>query len=371
MRMLSNTHFGLNANQHKLVYVIISAFAVMLFSSISPPQAQAWTGSNPNICAGTALSGFNYVDEITQAYPDWQVQTISRSILIYDFDAGGGHTGTAFRIADNINFVQDASGNKSITYSSPTQNTAGWPYYDNPIGTSDDGYYIDNFYFTTNNADANRYHNLNRWNTTGVNNSSFFPKTSHTPTTFCIVAGINVNYSTNWTGTRYPSLAPDNGLIAPTCNISWWKVWEKANCKANEAFTAIGDTISEAAKDIANGVTTAFAWMFIPDEQEVNDLVGATGTFFEEKLGFILFPFDFVIDLFAVFTDPPDDWCSTSSCTISAGTVFGAGNLQINVLAIKNASEAAWTLLTTLARIGLVLALIAGIHRKYEEVTQK
>lgn len=365
-------------------YGMLAALVVLSMAlSFAPQKAQAWSkDSYPPRCAvPAALNGWDYKSKVREVWPAWNPDTVQRAMIIYEtWGTNSQYPQTVFAMGDEIRFTADDDGNFSVLRTITTSGgiSPTWPYRDK-IGTANDSPYFKGFYFSSNPAETNFYHTLGNFNGTAVSNETNTPiLTTYSPTyqngsVKCIASAINVKYDALYTLPRYDALAVNNGLgVTDQCDQSWTQAPDKIGCYLRKSIGAVGDAITQAAKDVANGIATVFTWAFIPDEQEVSDLVGATQTFFEEKLGFLLYPFDFVIDLFAVFTSPPSNWCSSSSCVLSAGSIYGgAANFQIDVLAMKNMSETLWNLMTFLARTGLVVALIAGIHRKFEEVTQK
>lgn len=371
----------LGAKKTQLVCVIMSALVVLASLVLFfPQQAGAWTSSSfpPRCGVPAALNGWDYKSKVREVWPAFNPETSQKAMIIVEvWGANPSYPQTNFIMGDELKFTMNDDQEYLVQRTISSTSTPNWPFRDK-FGSGNDSVYFMNFTFSSNPSDTATYQTLGNFSGTPASTMTNSTVLSSYSSTYaagsvkCIASAINVKYDALYTLPRYDALAVDNGLGATDqCDQSWSNPADKIGCYLRKSITAVGDAISDVAKDFANGIATVFSWAFIPDEQEVEDLVGATKTFFEEKLGFILFPFEFANNLFSVFSDPPSDWCSTTSCMITAGTVFGSGSFQVNVLAIKQASEAAWSLLTLLARIGLVLALVAGIHRKFEEVTQK
>jgi len=388
-------YFGLNSKIHKRhVYGIISAFAGILMF-LAPTVVQAapnyMSGTNfPKNCAMPAdmqawTSGIppfqsqkNYQTQVDDTYSASTSPSAGLSLIVTCDKKSSGYTNISFHYGHCLTWYTDTSGIHHLKRRVGTDcagnnigiTTSNWPFHDE-AGTSQDTYLFMDFYMTDDPSDTQHYHNLQRFAGTAVTaqtdvdvfSPTFDPDlVPNDGVIDGIVYAVNVFYDKSYTGPKNFQLTQPNpgNIEVDQCNGL------DPICRIRKVFEGVANTFVDVGQAIVNGISA----LFIPDQQDVSDLVGATNTFFTEKLGFLYWPFDFVVSLFDVFIHPPSTWCNTSTCVINAGNVFG-GNLSINLLGFKAISPDMWNLLLLLLRIGLVGGLIGGIHKKFEEITHR
>lgn len=421
--MVLNMHSRLNSPNHKLVYGMLSLLAAMLILLTSVPAHAAFsyisnsdpikdaTMSDTSWGIGPGLSN-DYLrshqdawgqrpDSVSASMP-LAVAVIAQQRYMVETSPATGGVPTKTCSYETYNFywgsymrwiTDPATGRHSLQrtvgydqsgvaipgfMSSGFSAASKWPYHDDTLPSQDTFMYMNTvmhgkprgLHSSRTDSDCaalltSGYHGITRFNGTPVSNmnwTTILSNIERDPNVDGAILGVvyqsNVTYDPSYTGRKNFNLSAPKGAEPSGCNEETGLV-QFAACK-------IGEAVGSVLEPIWHGIIA----LFVPDEQKVNDLVGAMGTFFEEKLGFLLFPFEIVIDLFNAILTPSSPWCNSSSCVLHAGNVLG-GDFSINVLALKQASSAAWNLLVALANVGLVLALIAGIHRKFDEVTQK
>lgn len=372
---MDNLYQRLNSKIHEFTRVIIPTslvLATLALSIVLPPapKVSAWTQTgSPGVCPGAAILDFNYVSEIEKTWPQFKPDVVQKDLLIYDVWTGNPThpKNTVFQYADEIKFYKNDSGQNTVSKKINSISTGQWPFWDNPINTSDDGFYQESFYFSTDPADTNRYQKINRWNGTNATttpNTNLIPNWSATPAAgqvACIVAGINVQYDQTYTGTRYPALAPENNSYAPSCEQSWYNFAEEMACKTKNMFKSVGDAITDTAKDIGNAFTTGLAWLFVPDDAYITGLFETQKDFWNEKLGFFTFPITLFVQIFGAFIDADYTGCTETNCTYNFGNFFG-GNLSINFSQMHNVSPQLWVFALLVIRITALYYLIMTIY---------
>lgn len=357
---------------HKLVYGMLSILGgILLLTATFPASVNAYpTNSSPNQCAvPSALNGWNYKQKIVDIWPAFSPDTVQKDLLIYEVWNSDGTADTIFQYADEIKFKLLNDGTYGVTKNITSVSQPNWPFRDY-TGTSNDGYYLQNFRFSPDPTSGN-YQTLGYWSgtTPSTGETTFITNWSETPAAGqvkCIASGINVLYESNYDGRRYDPLAVNNGLGLTgqdNCTGEWWKPWEKPVCLANKAFNATTNALTQAGKDIANGFTAALSFLFIPDEGYISGLFDDASAYWNEKLGFLAFPIIFMADLFdALTTSSNYSNCSESSCIRNFGNFFGS-NLSINFSQMHTVSPQLWQFVLLVMRITAIYFFINSLYR--------
>ncbi len=176
---------------------------------------------------------------------------------------------------------------------------------------------------------------------------------------FCIAAVKNVVYDATYTGKQY------------TTNIGYSVPVEQCDalefgCWIAKAFKGVSETLLGAAQAILQGV----AYLFAPASHQLQQVYTDFTTFFDAKLGFFLYPFEFIINLFNAFGSEASPFCGSSTCALTLPNIHGS-SLNIDLLQWRNTAPAIYNILVNAVRGLTVATLIFGIHRKYLEVIQK
>lgn len=92
-------------------------------------------------------------------------------------------------------------------------------------------------------------------------------------------------------------------------------------------------------------------------------------SFFNAKLGFLVYPFSFFAGVFNAFTSS-SSWCNTTTCTKSFGNIFGTP-YTVNLTQLSTTMPQLWSFLLIFMRGALIVGLLYGIRAKYLEVMSK
>lgn len=169
----------------------------------------------------------------------------------------------------------------------------------------------------------------------------------------------NVSYGSSWNlGSISGNL--DYTQSSNTCGLT------EVSCWIHQAFTGVQNTLVSAFQAIAGFIAN----IFMPDAATVQSDFTAFQTFMNNKLGFLLYPFTFMVDLFNGFSSSANAWCTDSSCTKDFGTLFGA-HFNINLTQVKTTMPTFWTWFTGMMRGLLVLGLLIAVREKYKSITHK
>lgn len=142
----------------------------------------------------------------------------------------------------------------------------------------------------------------------------------------------------------------------------------------------VGDWLKEIWGFIAN-IPELVASLFLPDSTTVSTIATDFTDFFEEKLGFLFWPFDFIGDVFNLFmgtgiNDEFDDFgnpynlcytytpLTTNATYWSFGNFFGEG-VWINPCMFEYAMPTIWTFATLAARALLVYSVVNFLLSAY------
>lgn len=178
------------------------------------------------------------------------------------------------------------------------------------------------------------------------------------PTTGCIVAAHNVTYA-NWSFAKpNAALAYTEGKAAAGSGSQACSTFN-IGCYLANAFQALSTEMA----NIMSAFWDSVVHMFVPNSVDIATIWSNFYNQLQTTMGFMFYPLTFLTNLFSAMTDTSNQWCTSSSCQVDAGSFFG-GNFTINLRALQTAIPGAWTLLTNLARGALVFGLIFMIRRK-------
>lgn len=135
-------------------------------------------------------------------------------------------------------------------------------------------------------------------------------------------------------------------------------------CWISKALSGISDTFVGWFEAAANFIGN----LFIPNESDLADSWNNFSTFMQGKLGFLTYPFTFVIDVFDAFTTSTSG-CTSSSCTYDFGNFYGH-DFSVNFLAPKLISPSLFNYLLLVIQSLTVIALVYEVHKKYLEVVK-
>jgi len=181
---------------------------------------------------------------------------------------------------------------------------------------------------------------------------------SLTSTNQCVYAGKNLRYDSSF-------LAKYNAF---STHVEW-----TANTGTTCSALNVGCWISKALDGISNAFIDLFTAMghfignlFIPNGDDISASFDDFNTFMSDKLGFLVYPFDFFGDVFNAF-DGTTTGCSRYSCVKSFGTFYGgAATLDFSAPAKVNHATMDFILL---AIQGItVLAVLYAVYHKYLKI---
>jgi hypothetical protein len=246
--------------------------------------------------------------------------------------------------ASHWELVKDSTG-----YYATTVNNAG-----NYAPTSYNWSYIND-----NNWDGTKDPTGKAWPYIGTSSPFFVsPSTQPSINFTCIVSVTNVTYGPGWDGPVYSTK-----LLYGTSTIQCDKL--DLGCWVNKAWTGVADTFTSVGKALLSGIASIFA----PDGTQLQSDFNAFNSFMTAKLGFLLYPFQFLVNLFNAFNSS-SSWCTASSCTKNFGNLFGHPfTLDLNAMATVMPTMWSWFL--GLIRGTTVLALVLALRRKYMSVVGK
>lgn len=175
-----------------------------------------------------------------------------------------------------------------------------------------------------------------------------------------------------------PNVVPESYILHPTFitvdvnGTSFSGTTSDGNCGITEtcAYTDYEkcDTFDIAChiRNIGVLFRNMMIELFLPNGDNTNAKFGELSDFFQQKFGFLLFPFTFLGNVFNSFT------CG-SSC--SSGTVHISGffgkTVDLNFLGIADDSPTAWTTFTTIIQAVTVVGIVLMFHRKFDGVIKQ
>jgi hypothetical protein len=183
--------------------------------------------------------------------------------------------------------------------------------------------------------------------------------TSNSAELICISTAKGYTHPYNWDQITISETLPTQG--AGKCNGAL-----DFGCWVGRAFNGIENTFIAVAQAILKGL----AWLWAPDQLKTQQQFGSLNTFLQDKLGFMLYPITFIIDLFNSFTSTANNWCTTSSCVKSFGN-FQGQPFSININTGATVYPAIWQYFLAAIRGLTVLGLIFAIRHKYLEIVNK
>lgn len=127
--------------------------------------------------------------------------------------------------------------------------------------------------------------------------------------------------------------------------------------------------------DIVGGIGCAFnnfgvllksllTTLFLPKPGDMSVIFGRFETLLTEKLGFLWYPFDFVIQSLNALVAS-----GTYNCQLFPSAQFFGGNFNPNMCYVEQRWPSLWLLLQNVARAVLLVTLISLFYKKYKEVT--
>lgn len=173
-----------------------------------------------------------------------------------------------------------------------------------------------------------------------------------------LVTAPNVRYLSNYTGQQISTDLNETDDDT-TCDALDFGCW------MSKAFKGVTDTFLGVGEAMLRGI----AYLFAPESDELQAEFDDFTSFFDAKFGFLLFPFEFIINVFSAF-GTGGGFCNSSTCNLAVPDFYGS-TLNIDLLQWRLTAPSVFTVLVNVIRGLTVVTLIAAIHRKYLEVIKK
>lgn len=184
----------------------------------------------------------------------------------------------------------------------------------------------------------------------------------------------NLTYDGNWPSGSKPPVANFEGLTAqnPTKGCSAIDI----GCWIGKIFDGVIDGFQSLAEGILAGIT----FLFVPDTEVAEITFNDIMDFITEKLGFLVYPIEWLMDLLDGIVGGIDNDASwgTSICGVGTSTLptlpgvsgsnFFGGNVSIDWCAIPSVIRNA---ARVLAQVAIVLVLFHSFKHKLHEVMTK
>jgi len=187
----------------------------------------------------------------------------------------------------------------------------------------------------------------------------------------CYYSANNITYESSWNTAFGGFTAIPNGTGKFDCDT-----WDIA-CKIKNVFTGIADTFIKVGEAITNGISLLFSPDTTTFELQFNELTD----FFSEKLGFLFYPIEWLLDTLGSFVSSIDSdagW-GTSSCAINsidlglggAGSNFMGGNIPFDKIACNGFTATLATATRVLFPPLISLGLIHMFRQKIHDLKTK
>lgn len=177
----------------------------------------------------------------------------------------------------------------------------------------------------------------------------------------CMVVAHNVTYGAAFTANYNKFVSTQDYALTDgsACKATDFGCW------IGKAFNAVDDTFASVGIAIVESITNLFA----PDGTQIKASFDDFNSFMQAKLGFLVYPITFLVNVFDAFTST-SSWCTQISCVKDFGNLFGSDfTLNLSQPGITMGDYWNWLLL---AIRGLtVLTLILAVKNKYKGVVHK
>lgn len=144
------------------------------------------------------------------------------------------------------------------------------------------------------------------------------------------------------------------------------------------AINAVLDAVIALGDFVIDGI----AALWLPSENAYEDYFTAVSTLFNDKMGFLSFPFAILLDMFGLFTNDfsecplSDSNCApinaSTACQYNFGAVpiFGNSQYSLDVCMVEENFPTLWTIARVVIQGITIVALCIALQRKYLEVSK-
>lgn len=326
----------------------VFATGVFLAASIVvilPQKTQAWTGTLPT--CGTSPAAWEYKEHITTKYGSQWDPDVHAKNFTYSFDTEdsypSGWGGAKYNL---VIFYTDGTIHFNQSGSTKTVTTTGTSKYIHLIKDTANSKWQ---------SDTDPTPNVG--NATNLTSYGGFA---------CIGYAKGATYDSDWIGAKF-SQTPTQQVTDCSANSGISKV----TCEIANFFDGVADTFLGVGKAIVGGIAT----LFLPDTDQIMVEVNDFFDYMEAKLGFLVYPFQFMGGIFNAFEDTEGHAfsCTSTSCNIGFGggaTFFGSG-IGVDLTALNDVAPTLFSFIVNVIRGMTVFALIMMLRKKYTEVVAK
>lgn len=310
-----------NTFRERVKLLVLGALLAFAFITpqLAPQKARAWTGNLPQCSTGETFN-FNWKDKIKESPVGG---------TYYNYDAPPS---SLLVVGTNLGSYY----NYSFYFGTPSA-TAQYQQ----SGSNRNFYISDAVIFSvTGDTASGNYHNVTGRTNVGALNSGSMT---------CVVDVRNFTVGSGYNGQLYTYNNIQQTITCDTFDVA---------CNIRNAINGVTDTVSSGVEFVLRGVSA----LFMPSEEFVQDKFTEVNDYFSEKLGFLLYPFEFIADFYDAATNDITAWCTPTVCEKDFGNLFG-GNFTIDFYALKP-STALWDLLLVVIRSLTVLGLIFFARRE-------
>jgi len=288
------------------------------------PNASAWTGNLGDCSAYSAMSWRPPIEE--NSFVDFDTQQVILGCTDYE-ETLGYAPGFIIITSPNQKFLFDTVGGQNLLYTDPASG-----YYIISLSfDSESGSYVYPF-----DGNGNIAYSANDFQGRNLGGISYiaYPQ-GQTPL-----------YAPTYTGSDY------NGLTDP-------------HPEDNDP----------QEPDILTDPAGWVKWLVVPQSSYFEDFFTSLTTFMTEKLGFLLYPFEWVLQTVDTLQNDPPGGAGRDDCYLFIDATFfgyepeGGWNLNI-ACAMHDLSPAFWNGFTSLIKALTFMGLLAMLYRQYQSVVE-
>lgn len=173
------------------------------------------------------------------------------------------------------------------------------------------------------------------------------------------VSAVNVDYSSTW---QYAQLN-DTVITGVDGGNGGCAIYD-IGCHVGAAYRNLTDSLQNLVITIFKGIGALFS----PDKDAIKTSMDSYANEFKDKMGFLLYPVDFVSEIYSNLT-ASQTWCNNTSCSKSFGNLLGAP-FSIDFLAFNKVAPQIWEWALIFIRATTVVALMYMIKAKWLKVIE-
>lgn len=309
-----------------IIFVLVVGMTIGIHTTLNNKQASAWTGALPSCQYADALN-WAWKEAITAVNPIHDVDNTNLPWVMRSTTTNPTSGFIDITFASEIEFIY---GNN--TTQNGIQFTGSTVTYGIAKNVNDPNYQ-DGVY---------------------VNSS---PTGSITHSQACITAQGNTTQEQQYIdegGITYNNVAPAQQYSCEALDVI---------CHVANIFQNVKNTFASVGLAIVNG----FASLFIPDSDVFTQFHIDMTEFLVQKLGFLVYPVEWLADIWDGITSNSNNWCTETSCSQNFGNLFGQP-FVLDMLVVKNSIPQYWNLLVYTIRGVTVLTLIITVSQKLRSI---